>query len=169
MQNIHEECDTCLASQAAADLDGKHIFKDNDTTVAWAALAEECGLKTLWPTQSFSWSRTLTPAFWQSSAFYNYQISLGCMLRMLQAAQLNMKEWSSRFTPGVPQQERNAVCCSCKTGVWCSQCAKLFGDELDEPTGTHASLSQMISWQQSSNDGALDTTSARSGSVLGAV
>ncbi|KAL3138189.1 hypothetical protein ABBQ38_005413 [Trebouxia sp. C0009 RCD-2024] len=102
MQSILLECDTCLASQATAD--SEQIFKDNDTTVAWAALAEECGLKTLLAHAELFMVKYADSAFWQSPAFHKYQLSLSCMLRMLQAAQLNMNDWSSMFTRDVPKK-----------------------------------------------------------------
>jgi len=58
MQTILQECDTCL-SQKAGEADGKGIFKDNDTAVAWAALAEECGLSTLLANAELFMVRTL--------------------------------------------------------------------------------------------------------------
>ena len=150
MQIILQECDESLSRKAEADSTG--IFKDNESTVAWAALAEDCGLKRLLANAELFMVKNADPAFWQSPAFNKHKLSSSCMLRMLQAAQLTINDWSSKFTPGAPQDKQWAVsvCSACKSSVWCSSCSCHF---LCKPTSTHASVSTLISWQQSSKDG----------------
>ncbi len=41
-------------------------FKDNDTAVTWAALAEECGLSTLLANAKLFMVKNADPEFWQS-------------------------------------------------------------------------------------------------------
>ena len=99
MQTILQECDTCL-SQKAGEADGKGIFKDNDTAVAWAALAEECGLSTLLANAELFMVKNADPEFWQSPVFARHKLSSTCMLRMLRAAQQNMISWSYNLAVG---------------------------------------------------------------------
>ena len=62
MQTILQECDTCLSQKAETDSTG--IFRDDDSTVAWAALAEECGLKKLLANAELYMVKNVDPAFW---------------------------------------------------------------------------------------------------------
>lgn len=147
MQTILQECDTCL-SQKAGEADGKGIFKDNDTAVAWAALAEECGLSTLLANAELFMVKNADPEFWQSPVFARHKLSSTCMLRMLRAAQQNMVSWSNNFvvanTPHATGAQQSCQRCqACK--LRCPRC-----NPGNKPTGSHASISTLISWQQSS-------------------
>ncbi len=149
MQTILQECDTCL-SQKAGEADGKLIFKENDTAVAWAALAEECGLSTLLANAELFMVKSADPKFWQSPVFAKHKLSSSCMLRMLQAAQQNMISWSDNFNV-VTASDANwaqSRCSGCRQAyVWCPRC-----NPDNKPTGSHASISTLVGWQQSSND-----------------
>lgn len=158
MRTILQEFDTCLARQAAAS--SERIFMDDNSIVAWAALAEECGLKTLLAHAELFMVKIRARAFWQSPAFDQHKLSNSCMRRMLQAAQLHMNDWNSKFSPGACQDDAWAQshCRSCNTKVWCTNCARLHPER--KPIVAHASLSRMISWQQSSVAGAHKATSS---------
>lgn len=147
MQTILQECDTCL-SQKAGEADGKGIFKDNVTAVAWAALAEECDLSTLLANAELFMVKNADPEFWQSPGFATHKLSSTCMLRMLRAAQHNMVSWSNNLAVGNAAHATWArqYCRRCQAGhVWCPMC-----NPDNKPTGSHASISTLISWQQSS-------------------
>ena len=162
MQTILQECDICLSRMAEADSEG--IFKDNESPVAWAELAEECGLKRLLANAELFMVKNTDPAFWQNPAFNKHKLSSSCMLRMLRAAQLNMNDWSSKFIIGTSQDKEwaLAVCqgCYCNNSnstVWCPMCAATpnrasYGKK---PTGVHVSLSMLMKWQQLSQDGGM--------------
>ena len=151
MQTILQECDTCL-SQKAWESDGKVIFKDIDATVAWATLAEECGLSPLLANAELFMVKNADPAFWQSPVFVTHKLSSTCLLRMLRAAQQNMVSWRTVFdTANAPHATwARSHCYRCQSAgrpgkVWCPQCSP-----DNKPTGSHASISTLISWQQSS-------------------
>ena len=146
MQTILQECDTC-SSQKAGEANGKLIFTDNDTAVAWAALAEECGLSTLLANTEQFMVKNADPKFWQSPVFATHKLSSTCLLCMLRAAQQNMISWTNNFsTAPVPRPWAESVCHGCRAAkVWCPRC-----NSDNKPTGSHASISTLISWQQSS-------------------
>ncbi len=104
MQTILQECDMCL-SQKAGEADGKLIFRDNDTAVAWAALAEECGLSTLLASAELFMVMNADPEFWQSPVFATHKLSSSCLLRMLRAAQQNMLSWCNNFAVAAPHAD----------------------------------------------------------------
>ena len=154
MQTILQECDIFLSRKAEADSEG--IFKDNDSTVAWAELAEECGLNRTLASAELFMVKNADPTFWQSPAFNKHKLSSSCMLRMLQAAQLNMNSWSSKFICGIPQDKEWALatCRTCKHSVWCAMCASPNSwNSGKKPEGAHVNLSTLLEWQQASNVG----------------
>ena len=149
MQTILQECDTCL-SQKAGDADGKVIFQDNDTAVAWAALAEECGLSTLLANAELFMVKNADPEFWQSPVFATHKLSSTCMLRMLRAAQQYMISWSATFAVRAPHADwEQSQCKTCYERVYCRRCcSRSYPDK--QPSASHVSLSTLIDWQQSS-------------------
>lgn len=99
MQIILQECDEFLSIAAA---DSKGIFKDTNSTVAWAALADDCGLRRLLAKAEHFMISNASPAFWRSHAFNRHKLSSSCMLRMLQAVQPNMKKNITASSPQGP-------------------------------------------------------------------
>ena len=148
MQTILQECDTCL-SQKAGEADGKLIFRDNDTAVAWAALAEECGLSTLLASAELFMVMNADPEFWQSPDFATHKLSSSCLLRMLRAAQQYMISWCNNFAVAAPHADwEQAQCKDCHGRVWCRRCCpRSYPDK--KPSASHVSLSTLASWQQS--------------------
>ncbi len=149
MQTILQECDTCL-SQKAGEANGKLIFRDNDTAVAWAALAEECGLSTLLASAELFMVMNADPEFWQSPVFATHKLSSTCMLRMLRAAQQYMISWSATFAVRAPHADwEQSQCKTCYERVYCRRCcSSSYPDK--QPSASHVSLSTLIDWQQSS-------------------
>lgn len=86
MKDILEECDTCL-SEKAQEKQGKLIFSSTDVTIAWAALADDCGLKRLSSEVELFMLKCSDTKFWQSDSFAAYQLGQASLLRVLRAAQ----------------------------------------------------------------------------------
>lgn len=148
---ILQECDICLSQKAEANSEA--VFKDNESTVAWAELAEECGLTRLLANAELFMVKHADPAFWHGPAFNTHKLNSSCMLRMLRAAQLNMSNWSSKFIPEAPRAQAKewelSKCDCCKRMVWCARCSQSSYPK-NRPTSIYPSLSALVSWQQTS-------------------
>lgn len=73
--------------------------------MAWAALAEDCGLKRLLAKAELFMVNNASPAFWQSPAFNEHKLSSSCMLRMLQAVQPKIKSRTASSRQGALNTE----------------------------------------------------------------
>lgn len=149
MQTILEECDTCL-SDKAQEKEGKDIFKDTDTVLAWTVMAEECGLKALLATAELFMIKNHDPAFWQSPAFLTYNISSRCLLRMLRGAQVHMNDAIKLLAPENFQDAEwaRSECLNCRQKVFCATCSQHPLAGYDPTICHHVDLPTLTSWQQ---------------------
>lgn len=84
------ECDAFLCQRAEEN--PSSIFQNIETTVAWAALAEECNMKTFLSHAEFHMVSSKDRNLWQHPAFAKHGLSSASLLRMLRAAQMNLEQ-----------------------------------------------------------------------------
>lgn len=86
MQGVLIICHHYLSCKAAQD-QGRVLFPTLDAAIAWASLADQCGLGMLSAHAEIHMVKNADANFWRSSAFAKHHVSQSCPLRILHAIQ----------------------------------------------------------------------------------